>query len=829
MANDHPTLHLLIVNRDLPIFPGWGGVEYFRTTRLTRLTDTVGLVSMVHTREQHEKKQQLREAGTRLYLWENPHLAEALPVNGVRPSWARRAGKQLYYFTQTRLQRPQDTAIQDLQFRNMSDALLQALTDECWQVLIVVQSDSAHWLNYLPRFPVSVLVMHDVRAMLYERWARAIPSIGKRVSLLLQAWLYRHFERTYCRQYDLVVTVSTSDAAWVRQHYDPTGLITIPLPVDGSYFEPLPDVPEAAARILFTGLMDHPPNTDAACFFAQHVLPRVQAAIPAAEFWIVGRNPPAPVQALAALPGVVITGFVPDIRPYIAQATVVVVPLRFGSGMRHKILEAWAMQKCVVSTSIGAEGLDCQDGVDLLIADDPQTMADKVIHALRDPHWREQLRTRGRDLITTQHHPDRLAEDFYRAIDAVWRAKQHQSTPMHIAIDLRWMRPGVAGGIENLSHSFLNYLLGLDSFNCYTILAPAEVAYDFDLRGHPNFRFLRADGPTYYGRRLLWHGTRFLHRCLPTDYWRSPAVETLRNAHRLQPDIVLSLSGYIHTDMYPLRNVLVVPDLQHEYHPEFFPPAVLEERTRVFGEAIRRADHLIAISEYTRQTVIERHAVAPERIHTVHLAADPIFCPANRRGLDTPKTLRKYGLSAGDYLFFPANTWPHKNHRGLLEALAILRERYRLSPLLICTGATKEAHTTITDMVQRLGLARQVRFLGYCPLQDMPALYEGAVALVFPSFFEGFGIPLLEAMWCDCPIVCSNATSLPEIAGDAALLVDPYAPEQFAEAISRILTDTALRQTLIARGRQRVRQFSWRHFTLETIRLMHHVHTMPAG
>jgi glycosyltransferase involved in cell wall biosynthesis len=146
--------------------------------------------------------------------------------------------------------------------------------------------------------------------------------------------------------------------------------------VDNAYFQPLPEVREETARVVFTGAMDHPPNTDAAWFFACHVFPLVQQTLPEAEFWIVGRNPPAHVQALARVPGVIVTGFVPDIRPYMAQATVVVVPLRFGSGMRNKILEAWAMQKCVVSTRIGAEGLDYKEDVNILIADDIQAMAE---------------------------------------------------------------------------------------------------------------------------------------------------------------------------------------------------------------------------------------------------------------------------------------------------------------------------------------------------------------------------------------------------------------------------------------------------------------------
>ena len=115
------------------------------------------------------------------------------------------------------------------------------------------------------------------------------------------------------------------------------------------------------------------------------------------------------------------------------------------------------------------------------------------------------------------------------------------------------------------------------------------------------------------------------------------------------------------------------------------------------------------------------------------------------------QVLDKYGLKRGEYLLFPGNTWPHKNHAAAFQALRVLREAYGLEPLLVCTGSAKEAHG---ELLARSGDARlgdQVRFLGYCPLDDMPSLYEGAAALLFPSLFEGFGLPLLEAMWWTAP------------------------------------------------------------------------------
>ena len=122
-----------------------------------------------------------------------------------------------------------------------------------------------------------------------------------------------------------------------------------------------------------------------------------------------------------------------------------------------------------------------------------------------------------------------------------------------------------------------------------------------------------------------------------------------------------------------------------------------------------------------------------------------------------------------------------------------------------------------------------MRFLGPCPATDLPGLYAGAGALVFPSLFEGFGLPLLEAMWCDCPVVCSNVTSLPEVAGPAALLVDPHSPDELAHALNRVLTDEGLRGVLIQRGRERVRDFSGTRFALAVASALHTARQLRYG
>ncbi len=823
-------MRLLILNGDLPIFPGRAGHEYLHTTGLRHLAERVGLVSLVHTPEMDEKTQDLVESGVELHLWRDPNLRRRrVAAPPTRPTLRRRVAEGVYNAARNWRGHPLDTLIQDLQFRNIAAPLLEALSRERWQALVVVQSTCARWLDYVPEAAVSVLVMHDVRALVYERQAMAARSMRRRRALRREARRYRRFERKYCRRFDLVLTVSPADEAWVRAHYRPRRLATVPIPVDDEYFAPMHWIREWSARIVFTGMMSHPPNVDAADFFARDVLPRVQVEVPEAEFWVVGREAAPEVRRLVGLPGVVVTGFVPDMRPYMAQAAVIVVPLRFGSGMRNKILEAWAMEKCVVSTRVGAEGLDCEDGVNILLADDAATLARRVVEAIRDSGLRDRVRARGRALVSTSHDPATLARAYHDAVDSALRDEAQRHGPLRAVIDLRWMHAGVAGGMESLSRAFLDQLLRVDCVNRYAVLVPAAMRYDFDTRDRSNFTFVSADGPRTYARKAAVHAMRMLHRGLRRAYWRTPEVETLRQARRHGAEVALSVLGYIHPDVAPLANVLIVSDVRHECRPEWFSPADLEERQRLYTTSAKRASHICAVSEFTRQTLIERLGIAPERVTTTYIAADPVFHPGSSRRGDSRRTLETYGLKSGEYLLFPESAGPSQNHGAAFQALRILRESYGVDPLLVCAGRGAVIQDDPPHWARDTRPEGHVRFLGHCPAGDMPALYEGAAALVFPSLFEGFGTPLLEAMWCDCPIVCSDTTSLPEIAGDAALLVDPRSPEALAHAINQVLTDDALRRALIERGRRHVTRFSWTRFALEIVRALHEVRQLRRG
>ena len=181
--------------------------------------------------------------------------------------------------------------------------------------------------------------------------------------------------------------------------------------------------------------------------------------------------------------------------------------------------------------------------------------------------------------------------------------------------------------------------------------------------------------------------------------------------------------------------------------------------------------------------------------------------------VDLSVVAKKFDLPEA-FLFYPAATWPHKNHLGLLQALSILRNKHALRVALVCSGLQNGHFREINRQVQNLKLQDQVRFLGFVTPLEVHCLYMLCRCVVFPSRFEGFGLPVIEAQLAGAPVACSNVTSLPELGGDAALTFDPEKPEEIAEATLRIWKDETLRRTLGERGRTNAAHFSWERTAL---------------
>jgi glycosyltransferase involved in cell wall biosynthesis len=225
--------------------------------------------------------------------------------------------------------------------------------------------------------------------------------------------------------------------------------------------------------------------------------------------------------------------------------------------------------------------------------------------------------------------------------------------------------------------------------------------------------------------------------------------------------------------------VTSVLDVQHELLPEFFSRAELAYRRKAYGWSVHRSALIVTISNHAAQTLVERLGVPEERVRPIHLGIDhDVFTPG-----EAPR---------GEFLLYPALGWPHKNHARLFEAFALLREKRPALELVLTSyeGRVPEG----------------ARVSGRVTREELVELYRTAAALVFPSLYEGFGQPPLEAMACGCPVACSNAASLPEVVGDAARLFDPRSVEEIAAAVEEVLDDP---EPWRVRGLDRAKEFTW--------------------
>ena len=250
-------------------------------------------------------------------------------------------------------------------------------------------------------------------------------------------------------------------------------------------------------------------------------------------------------------------------------------------------------------------------------------------------------------------------------------------------------------------------------------------------------------------------------------------------------------------------------DLQHLHLPEFFTPEEIRQRETFYRTFCKEAQMVVAATEWNRHDIINHYQLSEEKVRVVPAAPVLDAYPQPTPG-DLAETRRKFSLP-DRFIFYPAQTWPHKNHLGLLEALALLRVRQGLVVNLVLSGKLTDFYSEIKKRIRELNITEQVRFLGFVSPVELQCLYQLCRCLVFPTKFEGFGMPLTEAFLTNVPSACSNVTSLPHQAGDAAIIFDPDNYEEIADAIRRLWTDDALCHTLRERGKLRVRQFTWNH------------------
>ncbi len=323
---------------------------------------------------------------------------------------------------------------------------------------------------------------------------------------------------------------------------------------------------------------------------------------------------------------------------------------------------------------------------------------------------------------------------------------------------------------------------------------PAEFDYRLFVAGADQL-------PALPGSNFRWCPTRITPRWLARIWGRARLplpveVFTGRTDLYHATDFVLPPTLARHT-------LLTVHDLSFVRVPETASPSLKAYLDTVVPRSVQRADHILADSQATKDDLVALYRTPADKITVLLSGVDARFQPT-----DDPGVRQKYALTDRPYLFSVGTVQPRKNYIRLIQALAVLRERgYDLD--LVIAGGKGWLDDPIYAAIQSLKLGDHVHLIGFADDADLPALYSAALITAVPSLYEGFGIPVLESMACGTPVVTSTVSSLPEVAGDAALMIDPTDLDALIDALNRLIDSETLRHDLTARGLARAREFTW--------------------
>jgi glycosyltransferase involved in cell wall biosynthesis len=353
---------------------------------------------------------------------------------------------------------------------------------------------------------------------------------------------------------------------------------------------------------------------------------------------------------------------------------------------------------------------------------------------------------------------------------------------VRIAIDARKLRDfGIGTYVRNL----LRHLARLDRTTEYTVLC-REIDSPFVETLGANFRTTPESSPAYSIREQL---------TVPLDLRRA-RVDLFHAPHYVLPPLT------------PCKSVVTIHDCIHLRFPQYLPSRIGYAYARTsLWVAIRRSSRILTVSEASKRDILQYFRVAEKKIDVIHNAIDERFHEPPPEE-EVERVRQRYQLD-GPFVLYAGNIKPHKNLERLIEAFHTLRKHGFEEVKLLIIGDEVSKYATLRRAVHRHKLHKHVRFFGFVPDQTLAVLYRLAGVFVFPSLYEGFGLPPLEAMASGTPVITSNVSSLPEVVGDAALLIDPYDPDALADAMRRVLTDSALREDLRQRGFARAREFSW--------------------
>jgi glycosyltransferase involved in cell wall biosynthesis len=353
---------------------------------------------------------------------------------------------------------------------------------------------------------------------------------------------------------------------------------------------------------------------------------------------------------------------------------------------------------------------------------------------------------------------------------------------LRIAIDARKLRDyGIGTYVRNL----LRHLSRQDRTTEYVLLCRGEDCRIATQLGE-NFRAIPESAAAYSLREQV---------TVPMDL-RREAVDLFHAPHYVLPALT------------PCPSVVTIHDCIHLRFPQYLPNRLGYAYARAsLWFSTHRSERVLTVSEASKRDILHYFSVPPEKVDVIYNAIDERF-GEEPDAEEVERVRERYQLN-DPFVLYAGNIKPHKNLERLIEAFHILRRHDTHPVKLLIIGDEISKYATLRRAVHRYKLHKHVRFFGFVPDRTLAVLYRLARVFVFPSLYEGFGLPPLEAMASGTPVITSNVSSLPEVVGDAALLIDPYSPDAIADAMQRVLSDDTLSDDLRRRGLVRAREFSW--------------------
>ncbi|PWT95434.1 MAG: glycosyltransferase family 1 protein [Blastocatellia bacterium] len=370
---------------------------------------------------------------------------------------------------------------------------------------------------------------------------------------------------------------------------------------------------------------------------------------------------------------------------------------------------------------------------------------------------------------------------------------------MRIAIDAHSVGTKL-GGNETYASNLVEALAQIDNSNEYTLYVTTEEAYDRFTNRWTNFK-VRSTRPH-------------------TPLIRIPL--TLSAELRKNPVDVLHVQ-FTAPPFCPCPVIVSIHDLSFEHLPHTFNRRSRTQLRLTVRRSARRAARILSLSEHTRRDIAETYRIDPAQITAIPPAAPSHYGPVVDEK-ELQRVRHTYGIE-GEYVLSVGSIQPRKNLARLVRSYASLLAKYPGGrfPKLVLVGKCAWLYDETFRTLQETGINDSVILTGYVPESDLPALYSGCSAFVYPSFFEGFGLPPLEAMKCGAPVIVGNMTSLPEVVGDAALQVDPFDEKEIASAVEQIVNDQGLRDKLRVKGWARAEMFDWRETARRTLQVYEEV------